>query len=188
MRFYGSVINRLMEGRQVDNIKVGMDITMYLWSDRHCYYVVDVINQKEIKVKKYLVCADQDKACGMGHQDWKYFKTAKEHNQYLNSCKLEYDGKVIKYDENPKESEPETWVYRYKKWMKCNKYDLDAWNKLVERCKEDSKKPELLAHYYSGLSDEEIEKIKSGKVVNKYSDLSGKISFGVRDYYYDWEI
>ena len=109
MKIYGSVSNRFEEGRNFTGreIRPGDDITMYLWSDRHCYWVVDVISQKEIKVKKYYVCADHSKPCGMGHQEWLYFKTQNEENEYLNSCHLMYEGKEMKYETNFEEPEPE---------------------------------------------------------------------------------
>ena len=32
------------------------------------------------------------------------------------------------------------------------------------------------------LTAKDIEKLRAGKVVNKYNDLTGKVSFNVRDY------
>ena len=156
---YGNVINRLSEGKQYGDIKVGTDITMYLWSDRNCYYVTDVIDDKHIKVREYIVIADHDEACGMGHQNWLYFKTGEDANKYLSS---RFDTlRMIDY-ETPQE---ETWAFRYGKWWRDYEYTEEK----------------------DWFSDKERAKIQNGKTVHEYSELSGKVSFGVRDYYYDWE-
>lgn len=147
MKWYGNLDNRLMEGKTVPEIKEGMDITMYYWSDRTCYYVTKVVDQKHIFVKEYEVVADRDKEGGMGHQNWCYFKTKKECNDYLLKYGL---GKQLN---NIIEDEPEEWVFRYNKWKRVARKD--------------------------GWTGEPLEK-------PKYYDLSGKVSFGVRDYYYDW--
>jgi hypothetical protein len=141
MKWYGSITNRLQENKNNlgRDIMVGDDITKYLWSDRTCYYVTKVEEQKHITIRQYEVIADRDKPGGMGHQNWLYFKTRKEANDYLNKYGL---------------GERETWehqeielVYRYGKWRE------------------------------------------------KYTDRDGKvqyrgnwnISFGIRDFYNDWE-
>lgn len=142
VKAYGLLNNRFEEGRNFNPdklIHVGDDITMYYYSDRNCYYVTEVIDQKHIKVKRYHVCADHDKKGGMGHQDWMYFKTKKEENEYLSKFFPDRE-----YDLDPQEDEPEEWFFRYNTWK------------------------------YKGVD-------------NKYHNLSGKISFGVRDYHYDWE-
>lgn len=84
-QWYGNVSNRIEEGHVYGTdktIKEGMDITMYHWSDRTCYFITKVIDQKHIFVNRYYVCADHSKEGGMGHQNWLYFRTLKEHNQY----------------------------------------------------------------------------------------------------------
>lgn len=54
MKFYGSVNNRLEENRMFcDEIKVGTGMTKYFWSDTHAYEVVEVADQKHIKVREY---------------------------------------------------------------------------------------------------------------------------------------
>jgi len=157
-RLYGNLINRLEEGRSVPEIKPDMNITMYHWSDRTCYYVVEVENQKRIKVNQYQVCADHDKPCGMGHQDWVYFKTKRELNDYLTKYHPEM------HRDDLVEDEPETWVYRYNKWMQ-----------------------EVTFTEENYCTEREIKSLKKNGYYKRYFDLSGKISFGVRDYHWDWE-
>ena len=156
-KWYGNLTNRLEEGRAVPEIKVGTDITMYLWSDRNCYYVTEVISQKEIKVKRYHVCADHDKEGGMGHQNWVYFKTVSERNAYLKKYHPEIDYPEIDETE-------EVWAYRYGKWMR--KYTLTEENYCTDR---------------------ELKSLQTKGYYNRFYDLSGNVSFGVRNYYYDWE-
>ena len=161
-KWYGSVDNRIEEGRNYTGreIREGDDVTMYLWSDRHCYYVTEVVNQKYIKVKPYYVCADKSKPGGMGHQDWMYFKTLREYDEYLNH--------EPRSDEDYAELDrEETWVFRYNKWQS--------------------------QHYHFGaphpqaLSERERKSLDKNGYYITYLDLIGKVSFGVRDYYYDWE-
>lgn len=50
--WYGSLQNRLEENKQFcDEIKVGTGMTENLWSDRHPYEVVEVTDQKHVKVR-----------------------------------------------------------------------------------------------------------------------------------------
>lgn len=196
-RLYGNIINRFDEGKNFTgrDIKVGDDITRYYWSDRKCYYVTKVIDQKHILVKKYHVCADHSKPGGMGHQDWLYFKTCREMNEYLNSCHIkDLQGKEIIADlDKIIEDEPEEWVFRYGKWKLLKVFDKDTWLRCLDRAKEDCKVNveeshiQGLARYYLGLNDDDFELVTSGKIIKKYYELNGNISFGVRNYYYDWE-
>ena len=143
--WYGSLTNRLEEGRNLldREIRPGDDITMYMWSDRYCYYVTQVESEKRLHVKPYSVCADKSKPGGMGHQNWVYFKTLKEKSEYLG---LEVPpGESLEAHDAASE---EVWVFRYRKW------------------KQEVRNPD-------------------GSVF--YIDLPGKITFGLRDYYYDWE-
>ena len=159
--WYGNLTNRLEEGKNYTGreIRVDDDITMYLWSDRHCYYVTEVVDQKRIKVRSYYTCADQDKAGGMGHQDWMYFKTWDDWNRYLSNYFSEHDPYAHR-----DEPEPETWVYRYNKWMR-----------------------EVTFTEENYCTDREKKSLEKKGFYNRYCDLSGRVSFGVRDYHYDWE-
>lgn len=141
MKLYGNIDNRFYENKNFLNrdIQVGDNVTFYLWSDRKCYYVTNVIDQKHISVRKYEVVADREKKGGMGHQNWVYFKTVKECNDYLRKYGLGTDEPVFEHID-------EEWVYRYNHWYRA--YN----NYLGKRC---------------------YEKIN--------------VSFGVRDYYFDWE-
>jgi len=163
-RWYGSVQNRIEEGRQlVPQIEVGTDITMYLWSDRTCYYVTEVTDQKHIKVRPYRVIADRSKTGGMGHQNWLYFKTNADADAYL---KQYFPDHVDCGFEQPEES----WAFRYGNWY-------HEWVYTAED----------LPNVKDWMTEKEVQKLMNGKTVTKYSALSGRVSIGVRNYHYDWE-
>ena len=66
-RWYGSLNNRIEENRQfVEEIKVGDGMTEYFWSDRHAYEVVEVTDQKHVKVREY----DHRNVGGAYSNDW----------------------------------------------------------------------------------------------------------------------
>lgn len=112
MTLTGSLTNRILENQENDKeIKVGMDVTELLYTDRNCFYVTKVDSQKHIYVKRYYVCGDQDKAGGMGHQDWLYFKTKKEQDNYIKNY---FPDHTINSD--PEKEYDEEWVYRYNNW------------------------------------------------------------------------
>lgn len=158
VKLYGSLNNRLDENKNYTGreLKVGDDITMYHWSDRTCYYITKVIDQKHIFVKPYQVCADHSKEGGQGHQNWLYFKTIKEEQAYINDC---IDKGWIKgvnkhnLDEIYENSEQE-WVFRYGHWNTVQRKESFT-NKLLD-------KP-------------------------RYHRITQGLSFGIKDYYYDWE-
>ena len=51
---YGSFQNRVMENKQfVEEIKVGTGMTEYGYTDRQAYEVVEVADQKHVKVRRY---------------------------------------------------------------------------------------------------------------------------------------
>ena len=159
-KVYGNLMNRMAEGKNYTGreIKVGDDITMYLWSDRLCFYVTGVESEKRIKVRPYHICADREKADGMGHQEWKYFKTMREKCAYLGM------NEDVDYSDFERE---ETWVFRYGKWMQEFTYTT--------------------TDKYSGNTERELKSLQNKGYYNRYFDLSGKVSFGVRDYHFDWE-
>ena len=160
-KWYGSIDNRLEEGRNFTGreIRVGDDITMYHYSDRTCYYVTEVIDQKRIKVKRWYTCADHSKEGGMGHQNWLYFRSVQEMHDYLSQ--------FFDYPEVTWVDSEMTWVYRYNKWMQ-------------EHFVEHLEHPAL-------YTEKQRKSFEKNGYLKFYTPLNGKISFGVRDYYYDWE-
>ena len=160
-RWYGNLTNRLEEGRNYTGreLQVGDDITMYMWSDRDCYYIDEVVSPKEIKVRRYYVCADHSKKAGMGHQNWMYFKTVDEERKYLKNF---FNDAYL--DEHFEEPDAETWVFRNNKWKRAFTFTEE-----------------------NHCTEQELKSLAKHGYYKRYSNLSGNISFGVRDYYYDWE-
>ena len=52
MKWYGSVTNRIDEGRTFGEIRVGTGVTEMCYSDRHPYEVVKVIDDKHLLIRK----------------------------------------------------------------------------------------------------------------------------------------
>lgn len=152
-KWYGNLDNRLEEGQNFTGreLQVGDDITMYMWSDRHCYYITEVENEKRIKVKPYFVCADKSKPGGMGHQDWVYFKDPAEYARYIKCENRQFGAREG------------IWVYRYGKWVEEVRYTENP------------------------HSEREKKSLENKGYFCRYFALPGQVSFGIRDYYYDWE-
>ena len=185
-RLYGNLQNRLEENKNYSGKELheGMDITMYYWSDRHCYFITKVVNQKHIFVKEYEVVADQEKAGGMGHQNWLYFKSVKECNEYLKKFGKGTNEEVF-------ENQEQEWMFRYGHWYQVRRYNKALWEKCLENAKKDAKAEqasiERIARFYFRLNDEEFAQVMAGKEIVKYQRITQGISFGIKDYYYDWE-
>ena len=72
MKWYGSIENRLEEGRQfVKDIKVGDGVTEYSWSDRDPWEVTRVKDQKHITIRR-LIAKRIDKNAWCGPQEYEY--------------------------------------------------------------------------------------------------------------------
>ena len=53
-KWYGNLNNRIMEqGKDAEEITVGMGVTEFYWSDRHAYEVTKVTDQKHITIREY---------------------------------------------------------------------------------------------------------------------------------------
>lgn len=190
-KWYGSIDNRIEEGRNCEPdkiIKVGTDITTYCWSDRQCKYVTKVIDQKHIFVKDYYVIADR--AFGSYSDRWKYFKSLRDQEAYLNDWYRSHPEEAVEYervmgrpyeytdlDEIKESSHEEEWAFRYGHWNRVTRFD----KALAERIEERSG----LRGFFPKTKKEK-EAFEAGKEVVRYDRIQEGISFGVRDYRYDW--
>lgn len=191
-KWYGSINNRIEEGRNYEpdeKIKVGTGITVYCWSDRQCKYVTKVIDQKHIFVKDYYVIADR--AFGSYSDRWKYFKSLRDREAYLNDWyrshpegAAEYErimGRPYEYadlDEIEEPSHEEEWAFRYGHWNRVTRFDKALAEKIEEGSGWRGFRPK---------TKKEKEAFEAGKEVVRYDRIQEGISFGVRDYRYDWE-
>ena len=74
--WYGNLTNRLEENRMFcDEIKVGTGMTEYSYSDRHPYEVVEVKDQKHVKVRQL-----DHKHVGNGEMDNNWELVSNENN------------------------------------------------------------------------------------------------------------
>lgn len=67
MKWYGSVTNRIEERIEGVKPEIGMGVTEYLWSDRNAYEIIDVIDEKHFKMRRYDV---KNIGSGYGDNSW----------------------------------------------------------------------------------------------------------------------
>ena len=191
-KWYGSINNRIEEGHNYESdkkIKVGTDITTYFWSDRQCKYVTKVIDQKHIFVKDYYVIADR--AFGSYSDRWKYFKSLREQEAYLNDWYRSHPEEAAEYERimgRPYEytdldgieesSQEEEWVFRYGHWNRVTRFDKALAEKIEEKTGRRGFFPK---------TEKEKKAFEAGKEVVRYDRIQEGISFGVRDFRHDWE-
>lgn len=191
-KMYGSFQNRIEEGHVFTDDKMiheGDDITMYLYTDRHCYYVTKVVDQKHIFVKPYYICADHSvEGLDYGHDSWKYFKSKIEMDVFINHY---FPDHQIATEEPDNEEE---WVYRRNKWMRASEVTPERVDRYIQKRVEMAAArgmnldfdEEKEAHI-SNFGKREAKRLREGRSCMLYYELSGKVSFGRRDYCYDWE-
>ena len=162
MELYGSLQNRMQENKMYcKEIKVGTGMTEYSYSDRHAYEVVKVIDQTNVFVREY-----DHKAIGEPMSN-KWELISNENNPVIE----------LKLKNNV--------------WYRVVSFTKELWTKnaIKEAGQRDSKAYETYYNYYksmSGLTDKEKEKVENGKTVKKLRKF-GNVSFGVADYYFDYE-
>ena len=153
MRLYGSLNNRFEENNMFcEEIKVGTGMTEYLWSDRHAYEVVEVKDQKHVKVREY---------------DHKHIGEA-----YTN------DWELISNEENA----VRTLTKRGKYWYWTVTATAEDVKEIMEETDANKKIDGQLWLCHNGFIANEV--LKKGKAT-KYHRAN--VSFGVADYYYDYE-
>lgn len=82
-KWYGSLQNRLDENRMfTEEIKLGTGMTEYSYSDRHAYEVVEVQDQKHVKVREL-----DHKHVGTGEMDNTWELISNENNPVYSMTK-----------------------------------------------------------------------------------------------------
>ena len=163
MKLYGSLQNRLEEGRKfTKEIKVGTGVTEYSYSDTHAYEVTNVVDQKHFFIRK--------------------MKAIRTDNYGMS------DAQSYKYESM--EGYPEIEVVERKGiWYEVVEYSKAMWMEKAEKeVKEGYWKTVDVAYRYfkgmAGLTDKQREKIEEGKPVKKYRKIN--ISVGVMQEYFDY--
>lgn len=160
MKWYGNLHNRLHENKDFTNgkIEVGTGVTYYSYSDRRPYEVVKVEDQTHVWIRAL-------DAIGAG-----------EAYSNLWVLKSNEDNAVIELKQ------------RNGVWYRVCYYNKDT---MMEMAKKDNgwKTPESAYEYYklmACLTLKQLEKLEAGVTVKQYKKF-GNISFGVAEYYYDYE-
>lgn len=150
-KLYGSLNNRLEENRQFcDTIEVGTGVTEYFYSDRHAYEVVEVKDQKHVKIREY-----DHKKVGDIPMDNRWELISNENKPVIELAKRgQYWYSVVRIS-----------VERAKEIFEGNDIDAKLW-----ACHNNFNLPEIIA---------------SGKDKTTYHRRN--VSFGVANYYYDYE-
>lgn len=166
MKLYGNLNNRLEENKKFcKEIKVGTHATMYYWSDRQAYEVVDVIDQQHIKLRK--------------------LKAIRTDNNGMSDCQ------DYRYESDPSQPIEELKVVRGK-WNKVLTYaPVEV---LKERAKQDFI-PEartdknimgMVRWYCQDMTEKQWERYLKGESIVTNKKLDCGISFGVADEYFDY--
>ena len=145
--WYGNLTNRLEENRMFcEKIEVGTGMTEYYYSDRHPYEVVEVADQKHIKVRKL------------------------DHKHIGDGC-MDNNWQLISNENNAIKVLTKRGNYWY--WTITVTRDiLDSINKIETQL--------FLCH-----NNIDIDKLKEKGKVTRYHKAN--VSFGVAEYYYDYE-
>jgi hypothetical protein len=150
-QWYGSINNRIEENRQFcETIEVGTGMTEYSWSDRHAYEVIEVTDQKHVKVREY---------------DHK----SKSHEPYTNDWELISNENNYTMD-----------------LVKRGKYWYTMVTITPEEAKEILEGNDIDAKIWACHNNFDLQDIVAkGKKKTTYHRKN--VSFGVADYYYDYE-
>lgn len=161
-KLYGNIYNRIGENKMYcDRIEVGTGVTEYQWSDRHPYEVVKVIDQTHIYIRE------------LDHK--------------LKGSAYSNDWELIS---NP--SNPLIELKKHKNiWCQVLTYTKEKWQQEAQQQYEKGKvkSPQIWYDYVScmaNLTEKQRQKIEAGKTVKRLRKF-GNISFGVAEYYYDYE-
>lgn len=167
MKLYGSLNNRVDEncyfGDTYGNIKKGTPCTIYLWSDRHAYEVIEAKSQTHLVIRRLKAIRTDDH--GMS------------------------DAQDYKYESNPA-AKPEEIKLTRGGWNRVKTYNRDLFEKVVATLSKDANNEESarnLATFYwkQALTEKQFEKVLAGKEVTK-NESKINISFGIADEYYDY--
>ncbi len=144
MKLYGSVNNRFDENKMYcKKIEVGTGATIYHYSDRDAYEVVEVIDQKHVFIREY----DHK---GIGQPMSNQWELISNENNRVREL-----------------------VFRYNHWNEVTRYTKEIVNRIKERDGFFRNEREILS------------KLETQKEVKVYDKIN--ISFGVADYYFDYE-
>lgn len=155
----GSLINQLM-GNNSTLPEVGKGATQLHYTDRTCYEVIEVSEDKTwAKLQRLEAKADPSKNNEMGHQNWVFEPTNNFVEVVWRRNSWQFRTKVIKLETHLLDA------------YVASSYSSEFFNKnLKPLCNE------------SGRYD----KVVAGKTKEVYQYEKVSLLFGVKNYYYDW--
>ena len=161
---YGSLNNRVDENKMFcEKIEVGTGMTKYFWSDRRAYEVVSVINQKHLFVREY-------------------------DHKGVGEC-MSNTWELISNEQNPLVE----MKFRYGHWYEVSRCTYEhCHNRALQLVDDGTCKTYQAALNYVLWSNDvhfkdekEVEQFKNGKEYVRYNKVN--VSFGVAEYYFDYE-
>lgn len=162
MKLYGSLQNRLMEGRDFTNgnIEVGTGVTEILYSDCHAYEVIAVKDQNHFTIRRMKVIATGE--------------------SMSNTWKLESDETQPTYD-----IERINGVFYRVSYLTKEKVMERAEEMLKEDFVPNTPIENAVDYVTMYLTDKQKERVLNGKQVKLKSKMN--LSIGVQQEYYDYE-
>ena len=172
-KWYGSLTNRIEEGCQfVNEIKVGTGMTEYMWSDRHPYEVVEVINQEDVKVR----ALDHKRIDNNGMSECQEYEYISNTNYPIIHVVKRNNGwnklEVVNKEELMQEARK---IVESGKGIARDDYDVERRVEIEYGF--------MLSHLCHTPSQR--QRVEEGKTVKVYTKWNN-ISFGVAEYYYDF--
>lgn len=153
MKFYGNLTNRLEENHMFcDAIEVGTGMTEYLYSDRHAHEVVEVIDQKHIRVREY------------------------DHKHTGDGC-MDNSWELVSNENNPVRAMTKRGKYWY--WTTVITSDI------VEEYNKGDAETKMNISLFLAQNGLSVSDLEVRKKITRYHRAN--VSFGVADYYYDYE-
>lgn len=151
--WYGNLTNRLEENRMFcDEIKVGTGMTEYSYSDRHAYEVVEVQDQKHVKVREL------------------------DHRHIGANC-MDNNWELVSNENNVVKTLTKRGNYWY--WTSVI---TDA---ILANLESDDAEQRVRTQLFMAYNNIDAETLKAKKKVTRYN--RARVSFGIADYYYDYE-
>ena len=163
MKFYGSLQNRLVEGRDFTdgNIKVGTGVTEVLYSDRHAYEVIAVNDQNHFTIRRMKAIATGESMSN----DWNL-----ESDPTQPTCDIErINGIFYKVNYLTKDKVMERAEKALKEYFLPNT-PIESAVDFVTRL----------------LTDKQKERVLNGKQVKIKSKMN--ITIGIQQEYYDYSL
>ena len=151
--WYGNLTNRLEENKIFcDEIKVGTGMTEYFYSDRHPYEVVEVKDQKHVKVRE------------LDHR-------------HIGDNYMDNNWELFSNENNPIKLLTKRGNYWY--WTTVI---TDA---ILANLESEDAEQKLRTQLFMCHNNVDPEMLKKKKKVTRYNRAN--VSFGVANYYYDYE-